>query len=78
MIGQQGVETTTLDPQHNVLMRMVDWVENGNAPETVTGTKYVNVGLFRIFSPCNSSSTRIVRFSSTIDLRRSDLLQPSS
>ena len=42
MIGQQGIETTTLDPQHNVLMRMVDWVENGNAPETVTGTKYVN------------------------------------
>ena len=42
MLGQQGVETTTLDPQHNVLMRMVDWVENGNAPETVTGTKYVN------------------------------------
>ena len=78
MIGQQGVETTTLDPQHNVLMRMVDWVENGNAPETVTGTKYVNVGLFRICFPCNSSSTRIVRFSSTIDLRRSDLLQPSS
>jgi feruloyl esterase len=42
MIGQQGIETTTLDPQHNILMRMVDWVENGNAPETVTGTKYVN------------------------------------
>ena len=21
---------------------MVDWVENGNAPDTVTGTKYVN------------------------------------
>jgi hypothetical protein len=42
MIGQTGVETTTLDPQNNVLVRMVDWVENGNAPETVTGTKYVN------------------------------------
>ncbi len=42
MIGQTGAETTTLDPQHNVLLRMVDWVENGNAPETVTGTKYVN------------------------------------
>jgi hypothetical protein len=22
---------------------MVDWVENGNPPETVTGTKYINV-----------------------------------
>ena len=42
MIGQTAVETTTLDPQHNVLMRMVDWVENENAPETVTGVKYVN------------------------------------
>jgi hypothetical protein len=45
MIGQTGAETTTLDPQNNVLMRMVEWVENGNAPETVTGTKYVNVTL---------------------------------
>ncbi|OBT76824.1 hypothetical protein VF21_04486 [Pseudogymnoascus sp. 05NY08] len=42
MIGQTGAETTTLDPQNNVLMRMVEWVENGNAPETVTGTKYIN------------------------------------
>jgi feruloyl esterase len=42
MIGQTGAETTTLDPQDNVLVRMIDWVENGNAPETVTGTKYVN------------------------------------
>lgn len=35
------------DPQHNVLMRMVDWVENGNeaAPESVTGVKYINVSL---------------------------------
>ncbi|KAH8667517.1 putative feruloyl esterase [Tricladium varicosporioides] len=39
-IGQQGPETSTLDPQNNILLRMVDWVENGNAPETVTGTKY--------------------------------------
>lgn len=43
MIGQTAAETTTLDPQNNVLVRMVDWVESGNAPETVTGTKYVNV-----------------------------------
>jgi feruloyl esterase len=42
MIGQTGAETTTLEPQNNVLVRIVDWVENGNAPETVTGTKYVN------------------------------------
>ncbi|TAQ85040.1 hypothetical protein B7494_g6636 [Chlorociboria aeruginascens] len=42
MIGQAGDETTSLDPQNNILMRMVDWVENGHAPETITGTKYVN------------------------------------
>ncbi len=43
MLGQSAAEVTTLDPQHNVLLRMVDWVENGNAPETLTGIKYVNV-----------------------------------
>jgi len=42
-IGQAGADVSTLDPQNNVLLRMVDWVENGNAPETITGTKYVNV-----------------------------------
>lgn len=45
MIGQTSAEMTDLNPQNNVLMRMVEWVENGNAPETVTGTKYVNVSL---------------------------------
>jgi feruloyl esterase len=45
MIGQAGSESTSTDPQNNVLMRIVDWVENGNAPVTVTGTKYVNVSL---------------------------------
>ncbi|KAK3674330.1 Feruloyl esterase [Recurvomyces mirabilis] len=37
--GAAGVEAV---PQNNVLLRMVDWVEKGNAPETVTGTKFVN------------------------------------
>ncbi|KAI7537672.1 tannase and feruloyl esterase [Hortaea werneckii] len=43
-IGQQASAATnaTNDPQHNILMRIVDWVENGNGPETVTGTKFVN------------------------------------
>lgn len=31
-----------MNSQNNVLLRMVDWVENGNAPETITGTKFVN------------------------------------
>lgn len=45
MIGNQLETVTSTDPQNNVLMRMVDWVENGNAPETITGMKYVNVSL---------------------------------
>lgn len=44
-IGQ--VTGGATNPQHNVLMRMVDWVEKGNkaAPVTVTGTKFVNVSI---------------------------------
>jgi feruloyl esterase len=42
-IGQTSAEVSTLDPQNNVLLRIIDWVENGNAPITVTGTKYINV-----------------------------------
>jgi len=41
-IGNSLESITSLDPQDNVLMRMVEWVENGDAPETITGTKYVN------------------------------------
>jgi feruloyl esterase len=43
-IGQTtlGANGTALDAQNNILVRMVDWVENGAAPETVTGTKFVN------------------------------------
>lgn len=44
-IGNQLASVSTMDPQNNVLLRIVDWVENGNAPETVTGTKFVNVSL---------------------------------
>ncbi|KAH7317700.1 Tannase/feruloyl esterase [Rhexocercosporidium sp. MPI-PUGE-AT-0058] len=42
MIGNQAAGFTSTEPQKNVLMRMVDWVENGNAPETITGVKYVD------------------------------------
>jgi feruloyl esterase len=45
VIGNQLASVSTMDPQNNVLLRIVDWVENGNAPETVTGTKFVNVSL---------------------------------
>lgn len=41
-IGQGPGEVNSYDPSENVLMAMVDWVENNNAPETIIGTKYVN------------------------------------
>ena len=46
-IGQDSdvIKGTVQTPQNNVLLRIVDWVENGNAPETVTGYKYVNVSI---------------------------------
>ena len=41
-IGQSSQGFTTTDPEANVLMAMVRWVEEGVAPETVEGTKYVD------------------------------------
>jgi feruloyl esterase len=41
-IGQGLGEINGYEPSHNVLMALVDWVENGNAPETLIGTKFVN------------------------------------
>lgn len=49
MIGNQLMSVSSLDTQNNVLLRMVDWVENGNAPETVTGTRFVDVSFFLLF-----------------------------
>ncbi|KAK3067695.1 tannase [Teratosphaeriaceae sp. CCFEE 6253] len=51
-IGQSGASTAgaELDAQHNVLLRMVEWVEQGQAPETVTGVKFVNVSSTTSFS----------------------------
>ncbi|KAI1759623.1 Tannase/feruloyl esterase [Hypoxylon sp. FL1150] len=31
-----------LNSKHNALLALVDWVENGTAPETLVGTKYEN------------------------------------
>lgn len=44
-IGQNSLvlNGTAQTPQNNVLLRMVAWVEGGEAPETVTGYKYINV-----------------------------------
>jgi feruloyl esterase len=41
-IGQASDEVSSYEPQRNILMALVDWVEKGNAPETLIGTKYVN------------------------------------
>lgn len=41
-IGNMALNLGPMDSQNNVLMRIVDWVENGAAPDTITGTKYVN------------------------------------
>ncbi|KAJ4416094.1 hypothetical protein N0V82_006938 [Gnomoniopsis sp. IMI 355080] len=44
VVGQSGGASAQgpFDAQHNVLAALVDWVENGTAPDTITGTKYVN------------------------------------
>jgi feruloyl esterase len=41
-IGNTAAATASLDPDQNVLMAMVRWVEEGVAPNTITGTKFVN------------------------------------
>lgn len=42
MIGQNSLGATGFDPASNVFAAMVQWVEQGIAPETIEGTKFVN------------------------------------
>jgi feruloyl esterase len=42
LIGNQARNSASLDPEENVLMAMVRWVEQGIAPEAVVGTRYRN------------------------------------
>jgi feruloyl esterase len=42
VFGQAKGSAASDSPSENVLMAIVDWVENGNAPESVIGTRYVN------------------------------------
>lgn len=45
VLGQGGGAPSTgipFDPEHNVLAAIVAWVEHGKAPDTITGTKFVN------------------------------------
>jgi feruloyl esterase len=41
-LGQMGAIDASSNPEDNMLMRIVEWVENGAAPEFVRGTKFVN------------------------------------
>ncbi|KAH7333045.1 Tannase/feruloyl esterase [Rhexocercosporidium sp. MPI-PUGE-AT-0058] len=41
-IGNVAWNVASMDPEENVLMAIVRWVEEGIAPDTVTGTAYVN------------------------------------
>ncbi|KAF2475507.1 putative feruloyl esterase [Lindgomyces ingoldianus] len=41
-LGQHGGTAASDDPDDNMLMRIVEWVEHGKAPEFVRGTKFVN------------------------------------
>lgn len=42
MVGQNSAGNTGLDPNRNLLMALVRWVEEGVGPETILGTKFVN------------------------------------
>lgn len=42
MVGQAASAAVNFQPENNVLAAIIDWVEEGNAPETITGTKFVN------------------------------------
>ena len=42
LIGNQARNSASLDPEENVLMAMVRWVEQDIAPEVVVGTRYRN------------------------------------
>lgn len=41
-IGNQRRNFASFDPQENVLTALVRWVEEGIAPETITGTAFIN------------------------------------
>ncbi|KAH8901033.1 tannase and feruloyl esterase [Thozetella sp. PMI_491] len=42
-IGQSyPLDTTKLDPTSNILLALVEWVEQGKAPESIIGAKYEN------------------------------------
>ena len=42
MIGQASIGSIGFDPESNVLAAIVRWVEQGVAPDTIEGTKFVD------------------------------------
>ncbi|UJO25326.1 putative feruloyl esterase B-2 [Fulvia fulva] len=43
VVGQEFVAGSPFqDAQHNVLRRIIEWVEEGKAPESITGVRFVN------------------------------------
>lgn len=55
-IGQRGSDVgPKMDTQHNIVQAIVEWVENGRAPDTITGVKYINdvsLALFKCDRRC--------------------------
>jgi hypothetical protein len=47
--NQLGALSNATDSQMNALLRIVDHVENMNAPETIPMKKFVNVGTLGLF-----------------------------
>lgn len=37
-----GAQSLTFDKEHDRLLAMIDWVENGNAPDDIIAVKYKN------------------------------------
>lgn len=42
MVGQASSAAVNFEAESNVLAAAVHWVEDGVAPDTITGTKFVN------------------------------------
>ncbi|KAF5343607.1 hypothetical protein D9758_015433 [Tetrapyrgos nigripes] len=42
LFGDTSPASDFMDPEKNILMAIVRWVEEGTAPETIEGMKFVN------------------------------------
>lgn len=54
-IGQRASDVAGYDAQHNILQALIEWVEDGRAPDTITGTRYIDsVSRSRPKQDCNA------------------------